>query len=118
MRRFRRTGRVVLAAVIALAAASGCQTSARRRVASAAEPGLSDPVEPGASVVEVTPPATAAAPAWVDRHPLFSKPRQYYEKTGRNKVAKVAAATVIGIPAGLFGELRQIVSGAPAQPRL
>ncbi len=116
MRRFHRTGRYLSAAAVALAA-SGCQTSSQRRVASAAEPGLSSPVEPGATVVEATPPATASSPAWVDRHPLFSKPRQYYENTGKNKVTKVAAATVIGIPAGLFGELRQIVTGTPATPR-
>jgi hypothetical protein len=54
---------------------------------------------------------------WVDRHPLFTKPREYYDSSGSNKVVKTAAATVIGIPAGIFGELKQIVVGTPAQPR-
>jgi hypothetical protein len=55
--------------------------------------------------------------SWVDRHPLFSRPREYYETTPSNKVVKAAAATVIGVPAGIFGELRQIVVGTPAEPR-
>jgi hypothetical protein len=49
----------------------------------------------------------------VDRHPLFAKPREYYEGAGNNRLVKVTAATVVGIPAGLVGELRQIVAGRP-----
>jgi hypothetical protein len=30
-------------------------------------------------------------------------------------VVKAAAATVIGIPAGIFGELKQIVGGRPVE---
>jgi hypothetical protein len=97
-----------------LASAPGCQSGAPRRVASA-EPGLSPPAEPGATVVEAHPPS-APTVTWVDRHPLFSKPRDYYESSGNNKVVKTAAATVIGIPAGIVGELRQIVVGAPTAP--
>jgi hypothetical protein len=55
-----------------------------------------------------------AGDTWVDRHPLFSKPRQYYESTGNNKVAKTAAAAVLGVPAGIYGELKQIVVGTLA----
>jgi hypothetical protein len=62
--------------------------------------------------------APARNVTWVDRHPLFSKPRDIYEKTNNNSpVVKTAAATVIGIPSGILGELRQIVVGAPATPR-
>ena len=67
----------------------------------------------GGAAVAVTPSNTVT---WVDRHPLFSKPRDYYETSGDNKVVKAAAATVIGIPAGIFGELRQIVVGASTPP--
>ena len=38
-------------------------------------------------------------------------PRDYYESSGNNKVVKSAAAAVIGVPAGLYGEIRQIVVG-------
>jgi len=51
---------------------------------------------------------------FVDRHPLLSKPRDYYESSGNNKVVKTLAAGVVGVPAGLFGELKQIVVGRPA----
>jgi hypothetical protein len=95
----------------------------QRKVASG-EPGLSAPIEPGSSVAGARGPgAVVASPvpgttvSWVDRHPLFSRPREYYETTPSNKVVKAAAATVIGVPAGLFGELRQIVVGAPSQER-
>ncbi len=102
---------LVLAALV-LVPTAGCKSTATRKVANAAEPGLSDPVEPGATVVAV-PVRPAPAVGFVDRHPLFSKPRDYYDNSGKNKVVKVAAATVIGIPAGIFGELKQIVVGAP-----
>jgi hypothetical protein len=76
------------------------------------EPGTSVASAPGAGVV--TPGTTVS---WVDRHPLFTRPREYYETTPSNKAVKVAAATVIGIPAGIFGEIRQIVTGNPPEPR-
>jgi hypothetical protein len=124
----RGTGRtswavVALAVLPGAVLALGCQSGAPRRVA-AAEPGLSAPVEPGSSAAAAPgggSGAVAVAPhsdvGWVDRHPLFSRPRDYYETTPSNKVVKAAAATVIGIPAGIFGEIKQIVTGAPTEPR-
>ncbi|HEU5115936.1 MAG TPA: hypothetical protein VFT74_04600 [Isosphaeraceae bacterium] len=57
----------------------------------------------------------AARPVtFVDRHPLFYKPRDYYETSGQNGLVKAGAATFIGIPAGILGEMRQIVIGQPA----
>jgi hypothetical protein len=101
----------ILAAALAIGVA-GCQSSAPRRVAT--EPSLSGTIEPGASVVEAKP-ASSPSLSWVNRHPLFSKPRDYYESSGNNKIVKTAAATVIGIPAGIFGELKQIVVGSPPE---
>lgn len=49
-----------------------------------------------------------------DRHPLLFKPRDYYETTNGGKLTKTAAAAVIGVPAGIVGELRQIVAGRPS----
>ena len=102
-------------AMLAAVTASGCQaTSPPRQTVAATEPGLTLPAEPGK--------ATAAAPpeqtlTFVDRHPLFWKPREYYESSGNNRVVKTAAAAVIGIPAGIIGELRQIVAGVPVVPK-
>ncbi len=107
----RKTVQVVTSLALALGVA-GCKSTAQRQVALAPEPALNGPVEPGTSVVEV-PARPASSVTFVDRHPLLSKPRDYYDNSGKNKVVKAAAATVIGIPAGLFGELKQIVVGAP-----
>jgi hypothetical protein len=96
-----------------MVALSGCHSSPTRGSIASAEPGLVSPAAPGSTVVEATP---ARAVTFVDRHPLFYKPREYYDTTtGSNKVVKAAAATVIGVPAGIFGELKQIVVGAPAE---
>jgi len=101
-------------ALAAVLACSGCQGGARtRRVAAAPEPILNDPGTSSASVVEAQP---ARAVTFADRHPLFTKPREYYESSGNNKVVKAAAATVIGIPAGIVGEMKQIVVGQPPAP--
>lgn len=94
--------------LVVLVATSGCQSSAPKRTV-VAEPGLTDP---GATVVEAGP-LGGSQVSWVDRHPLFYKPREYYDKTGNNTVVKAAAATILGIPAGIFGEFRQIVTGSP-----
>ena len=49
----------------------------------------------------------------VDRHPLFSKPRDYYENTGTQQGRQDRRRGVIGVPAGIYGELKQIVVGRP-----
>jgi hypothetical protein len=116
MRGIRKTT-CVLALASAALSATGCQSQGVRRVAST-EPGLTTgPVEPGATVVGASPPVGTSV-TWIDRHPLFSKPRDYYDNsTSNNKVVKAATATVIGVPAGIIGELRQIVVGNPTEPR-
>ena len=108
MRGIRNLAWVV--AAIALTTA-GCKNSGGSRKVVTNEPGLDGPIEPGGSAVAASPdPGTSVT--WVDRHPLFSKPRQYYDNsTSSNKAVKVAKATVIGVPAGLVGELKQIVVG-------
>jgi hypothetical protein len=118
----RRDGRMIRAGVWGLVASAatlpalaGCQSGAPRRVASR-EPALNAPVDQGATVVEA-PPRPAQTISFVDRHPLFSKPRQMYESSSGSKVVKTAAATMIGIPAGFVGEIKQIVTGTPAEPR-
>ena len=75
-----------------------------------AEPGLNG-VEPGSSIAA----APSSSPAWVDRHPLFSKPRDMYASTNSNKAVKTVAAASVGVPVGVFGEIRQIVVGKPSE---
>ena len=104
-----------LAAVVSL---TGCQSGGPRRLASG-EPGLSAPLEVnGGSAVVATPPPPVRKVTWVDRHPIFSKPRDYYESSGNNTIVKTAAAAVVGVPVGLFGEVRQIGVGVPGETRL
>jgi hypothetical protein len=92
---------------------AGCQGGGSRR-GSAAEPGLSGALDADGKVAEATPAKTVT---YVDRHPMFSKPRDYWESSGDNKVVKAAAATFIGVPVGIYGEMKQIVVGAPPETR-
>ncbi len=112
MRPIERNARLfaftTLAAAV-IACSGGCQGMGSRRVATA-EPGLGGGIEPGSSVAA----APSTSPSWVDRHPLFSKPRDMYASTNSNKLVKTAAATVVGVPVGFFGEIRQIVVGKPS----
>jgi hypothetical protein len=48
---------------------------------------------------------------FVDRHPLFSAPRNYYRDSGDNVVVKVLAGTLVGVPVGIAQEAWQIGYG-------
>ena len=91
---------------------AGCHSSGARRTMG---PSLSSSVDGEAPVVVEEPPLAAApAVSYIDRHPLFSKPREYYENsTSNNKLVKTAAATFVGVPVGFYGEVKQIFVGAP-----
>jgi hypothetical protein len=105
---------VALAAIVVVGI-SGCQGTVRsRRAIASTEPGLSLSDDSGMAIAEAPP--VAAPPRGVtvvDRHPLFSKPRDYYEGAGNNRIVKAGAAVIVGIPAGVVGELRQIAVGRP-----
>ncbi len=104
---------VQVVGVLGIAVAiTGCQGTNTRR--SAPEPGLSGTTEPGGSVAEAPAPKTVS---YVDRHPLLLKPRDYWESSGDNKIVKTAAATFVGVPVGIYSELKQIVVGAPPETR-
>jgi hypothetical protein len=90
-------------------AASGCHGAGRRR-------GIAD--EPALSGLDAEDKAYLDAPAvvpmsTVDRHPILYKPREYWDNSGDNRFVKAAAATFVGVPAGVVGEVRQIFVGAP-----
>jgi hypothetical protein len=107
-------GSVVLAGIVG----TGCQSSGPRRTVVSPEPGLAGPAAPDGTLAdgthEVPPPKQVG---WVDRHPLFSKPRDYWDSSGDNKVVKAAAATFVGVPVGFYGEMKQIIVGAPPEQR-
>jgi hypothetical protein len=105
-------GRVTVGLLVVLLTCAGCHGTSTRRAAP--EPAFSGPLEPNGTAVEATPPPEVS---YVDRHPLLSKPRDYWETSGDNRIVKAAAATFVGVPVGLFGEMRQIVLGAPPQAR-
>jgi hypothetical protein len=106
--------------IVLLGMAVGCQTAGSRKPVVTTEPGLAGPVDSDGTVVaadgtrQVAPPRTVT---WVDRHPLFSKPRDYWDTSGDNKIVKAAAATFVGVPAGMYGEVKQIIVGTPQEPR-
>ena len=108
-----RRRRIATFLLLGLTALAGCQSAPRRpRSIAQTEPGL-DP-EPGSGSAVAQAPAPKAI-TFVDRHPLFYKPREYYNSSGENPVVRGAAATLVGIPAGLFGEMKQIVIGRPLE---
>jgi hypothetical protein len=120
MRRNRRIIAASLAGVLALAF-SGCQSGfggSQPKVARSSDSTLSMPGESSSGfVAEKTPPSSSPVVSTVvDRHPLFSKPREIYDKSGNNTAVKLAGATLVGVPLGVYGELKQIVVGTP-QPR-
>lgn len=92
----------------------GCQGTGSTRVASTPEPSLSGAIDNNTAVAEANTPKTVS---YVDRHPLLSKPRDYWESSGDNKIVKAGAATFIGVPVGIYGEIKQIVVGTPPQTR-
>jgi hypothetical protein len=108
-------------AAVTLLTLTGCQSGPSNRTLASAEPALTPSVVSGTVVSEkpsvvASEGATVRNVTFVDRHPLFSRPRDYYESSGNNKVVKTAAAVVVGVPAGIVGELKQIVVGTPATP--
>jgi len=111
MRGYRWLGALGLSALILTVA--GCHGSGSRR-SSAPEPGLSGALDSGGTVAEATPSKTVT---YVDRHPIFSKPRDYWDNAGDNKIVKAGAATFIGVPSGIYNEMKQIVVGAPPETR-
>jgi hypothetical protein len=96
---------------LAAIAATGCQGGPSKRTLASADPALSPRVEGETPMVVESP--SSPSVAFVGRHPMLYKPREYYDNTSSNKVVKTAAAVVVGVPVGIFDELKQIVVGAP-----
>ncbi len=102
----------VVGILVVAVSVAGCQSMNSRRPAP--EPGLSGTTDPGGTVAEAPAPKTVG---YVDRHPILSKPRDYWDSSGDNKIVKTAAATFVGVPVGIYSELKQIVVGVPPETR-
>ena len=117
MRGYR--GRAIASLLVVLGISAGCQGVGRPRTVVSPEPSLSGAIESDTTVADgtrtVAPVKTTTV---VDRHPLFSKPRDYWETSGDNKVVKAAAATFVGVPVGIYGEFKQIIVGAPPEAQV
>jgi len=99
----------VLTLAATILAPAGCHNGGRRRTI-ADEPALSGLDAEDKAFLD----APAARPiSTVDRHPILYKPREYWDNSGDNRIVKAAAATFVGVPAGIVGEVRQIFVGAP-----
>jgi hypothetical protein len=98
----------------------GCKSYGPSRTVVTPEPPLAGPLPEtdGVTVADATRDvAPVKSVTWVDRHPLFYKPRDYYDTAGTNPFVRVGAATFVGVPVGLFYEVKQIVVGTPPEPR-
>ncbi len=112
MLRVKQTiGVLSLAAIICF---SGCKSAGSRQNTFSSEPILTDPgrisAAPDSVELDPLPPPRVSA---VERHPLLRKPVEYYEGIESGPVGKTASAVLIGVPAGVAGEIRQIVAGSP-----
>jgi hypothetical protein len=103
--------------VCACGMSSGCKSSpGSSRTIVTPEPPVASAASSDGVIAEGSPaPTPAKTVSVVDRHPLFSKPRDYWESSGDNKIVKAAAATFVGVPVGMFGEVKQIIVGAPPE---
>jgi hypothetical protein len=106
--------------ILSVSLVTGCQSSGSKRPPTVISPpptvsegGISE----GGGAEKSIAPTPASTTSFVDRHPLFYKPREYWQTSGDRKIVKAAAATFIGVPAGFVGEFRQIIVGGPPAPR-
>ncbi len=112
--------RSIGALILAVGVVPGCQSAGTKRPSTVISPApaVSDAGnlegESAERTVSTPPPRTVT---FVDRHPLFKKPREYWDSSGDKKIVKAAAATFIGVPAGFVGEVKQIIVGAPPEAR-
>jgi len=105
---------------LAVGILSGCHSAGTKRPSTVISPApaVSDAGDPNGDFADRTVSATPSRTVtFADRHPLFRKPREYWDTSGDNKIVKAAAATFIGVPAGFVGEVKQIIVGAPPEPR-
>lgn len=110
--RFRlRTAALLGAILLTVASVAGCQGGLNRRSSFAADPVVIDDGASGGSAFDAAPRRVT----WVQRHPLFFQPVEWYQRAN-NPVVGVIQGAVIGVPVGVVGEARQIIVGCPVRP--
>jgi hypothetical protein len=108
MRHFRTSHAV--AALLALALVSGCSSMRTKKTVVSEPPLIGDAgATLGGTAIAQAPEARVTTVA--DRHPLLSRPKEYYDSTNGNKLTRTAAAAVIGVPSGIGAEIKQILVG-------
>ncbi len=115
MRSYCKT-RVVRAAAasLLLVATAGCSLTGSHHAPIATQ--AVSPIVTGPGDVVIGGPALDARPVtFVDRHPLLRTPVEFYHKTNAGCVGKTAAATFLGVPAGVVLEVGQIIAGCPPE---
>jgi hypothetical protein len=113
MRNLRLIRPVVAGLLVAMTV--GCASSHKKKGMITTEPpliGEGTVVGPGATEIVQAP--ETHVPTIADRHPLLSRPREYYDTTNGNKLTRTAAATFIGVPSGIGAEVKQLFAGTPA----
>ena len=104
-----------LVAGLLVAATIGCASSKPKRSVVVSEPPLlSEGPSPLDGGTEIAQAPVARTNSFVDRHPLLSRPREYYDTTNGNKLTRTAAAAVIGVPSGIGAEVKQAFTRKPA----
>lgn len=105
-----RVVQVVTALTIVIA--PGCAKNRQKVMVSS-----NRPIIEGASTVssngELVVNKPAGSSRFMDRHPMFYKPGEYYSTYDGNVVMRGARATFVGIPAGVVGEVKQAFRGVP-----
>jgi hypothetical protein len=112
-------GLIIGALILAVGVVPGCQSAGTKRPSTVISPApaVSDAGNLEGESTDRTVSTTPRTVTFVDRHPLFKKPREYWDSSGDKKIVKAAAATFIGVPAGFVGEVKQIFVGAPPETR-
>jgi len=103
-----------LVAGLLVAALVGCASSKPKRSVIVSEPPLlSEGLSPIDGGTEIAQAPEIRSDSFVDRHPFFTRPREYYDSTNGNKLTRTAAAAVIGVPSGIGAEIKQVFTGGP-----
>lgn len=103
---------VQIIAVLAVIITPGCAKNRQKVMVSNNRPIIEGASSVGGSEIVVNQPASNGS-RFIDRHPLFYKPGEYYTTYDGNVVVRGARATFVGIPAGVVGEVKQAFRGVP-----
>ncbi len=106
---FRRN--ILLAGMLVVVATStGCHKHKNQMRGTALDSVVSSPQFESMAMDGCAPTGKTAC---VDRHPMLYKPRDVFNNVDHGPIMKTAAATFVGVPAGIAGEVGQVFHGCP-----